>query len=153
MYRLASTSSTATVAAVKAGQSTAVTAIGAQSGGFSGLTPLTDYYAHFVHTDAAGNDSAVATSAIFTTGAPGATVVGEAIVDADGNLLANTAISKVAFLRLSDMANVLTLSAQTTDASGMLPVNNGAFSVGQTYLRILSSADGSLTGCKAYNAS
>lgn len=70
LYRLVSTSGSATVAAVKAGLSQAVSATGAQAVSFTGLTASTTYYAHFVHTDAAGNDSAVATSSAFTTSAP-----------------------------------------------------------------------------------
>lgn len=67
LYCLASSSATATVAAVKAGSSKAVTAAGAQSINLTGLMASTSYYLHFVHTDAAGNDSAVSTTAQFTT--------------------------------------------------------------------------------------
>jgi hypothetical protein len=67
LYCLASPSATATVAAVKAGSSKAVTAAGAQNINLTGLTASTSYYLHFVHTDAAGNDSAVSTTSQFTT--------------------------------------------------------------------------------------
>lgn len=69
LYRLVNTSPTATLAAVKAGTSSAVTASGVQSFTVESLTPFTTYYAHFAHTDATLNDSAVASSASFTTSA------------------------------------------------------------------------------------
>lgn len=72
LYRLASTNSTESVATVKAAALTqAVTATGSQSVTFTGLTASTTYYAHYVHADAAGNDSAISSSASFTTGAAG----------------------------------------------------------------------------------
>ena len=86
LYWLFSTSSTATAAAVKAGSSKAVSASGAQNVAGSGLTASTTYYLHFLHRDAAGNDSSVLTSASFTTQsagtpatAPGAPTIGTAV--------------------------------------------------------------------------
>lgn len=74
LYRLASTNATESVATVKAAAlSQAVSATGVQTVSFTGLTASTTYYAHYVHTDPAGNDSAVANSASFTTGAAGDT--------------------------------------------------------------------------------
>lgn len=70
LYYLASANATEAAATVKAGSSQAVTAIGAQNVTVSGLTASTSYYLHFVHTDAAANDSTVATSAQITTDAP-----------------------------------------------------------------------------------
>lgn len=70
LYWLVSSNPTATVAAVKAGFSQAVTAAGVKTVTLSGLTASTNYYLHFVHTDAAGHDSAVASSAMFTTSVP-----------------------------------------------------------------------------------
>jgi hypothetical protein len=70
LYRYASTNATETATTVKAAAlTTTVTATGVQSVSFSGLTAGTTYYAHYVHRDAAGNDSAVANSASFTTAA------------------------------------------------------------------------------------
>lgn len=68
------------VAQVQAGQdhtgaaaadsgSQSVSTTGTQNAGATGLTAETTYYAHFQHTDAASNDSAVVTSASFTTAA------------------------------------------------------------------------------------
>lgn len=73
LYRLASTNATETAATVKAAAlTTTVSATGVQSTGvtFSGLTASTTYYAHYLHRDAAGNDSAIVSSASFTTNAP-----------------------------------------------------------------------------------
>lgn len=68
LYRMVSTNATETAATVKAAALTqAVTATGSQAVSFSGLTPSTTYYAHYVHRDAAGNDSARVSSASFTT--------------------------------------------------------------------------------------
>lgn len=67
LYYLPSTLASATATAVKAGNSVAVTAIGTKSITGSGLSPSTGYYLHFLHRDAAGNDSAISTSAQFTT--------------------------------------------------------------------------------------
>jgi len=74
LYRLASTNATETAAAIKAaGLTQGVSATGAQAVTFSGLASGTTYYAHYVHTDAAGNDSAASSSASFTTTVPAAT--------------------------------------------------------------------------------
>lgn len=68
LYRFVSTSSTATAAAVKAANLTStVEATGTQAVLFTGLTASTTYYAHYLQRDAAGNDSAVATSSAFST--------------------------------------------------------------------------------------
>lgn len=69
LYYLASTNATETAATVKAASSQAVGATGSQAVSFTGLTASTTYYAHYVHTDAAANDSTVANSASFTTAA------------------------------------------------------------------------------------
>lgn len=77
LYALASINATETAATVKASPLTqAITAPGAKTVSFTGLTASTTYYAHYVHQDAAGNDSAVANSASFTTSAAGAVVKG-----------------------------------------------------------------------------
>lgn len=73
LYYLASTNATETVGTVKAASSQAVSATGSQSVSFTGLTASTTYYAHYVHTDAATNDSTVANSASFTTAAAAST--------------------------------------------------------------------------------
>lgn len=69
LYWMASANSTELLATVKGGSSQAVSATGAQSVTVGSLTASTSYYLHYAHTDAAANDSAVVTSAQFTTGA------------------------------------------------------------------------------------
>lgn len=70
LYYLASANASESVATVKAGSSQAVTATGVQNVSLTGLTASTSYYLHFVHTDAAANDSTVAsTPTQFTTSA------------------------------------------------------------------------------------
>lgn len=70
LYWLTNTSATATDTAVKAGSSQAVTTTGTQTTVSSGLTASTTYYTHFLHRNASGQDSAVVSSASFTTPAP-----------------------------------------------------------------------------------
>lgn len=69
LYYLASTNATETATTVKAAASQAVTTAGSQTVSFTGLTASTTYYAHYLHRDAAGNDSSVASSTSFTTAA------------------------------------------------------------------------------------
>jgi chitodextrinase len=67
LYYMVSTNATETATTVKAGSSKSVTASGTQNVSFTGLTASTQYYTHFLHRDAAGNDSAVANGPGFTT--------------------------------------------------------------------------------------
>jgi hypothetical protein len=69
LYFLASQNASENVATIKAGSSQAVSATGAQNVSITGLTASTAYYLHYVHTDAASNDSNVVSSAQFTTAA------------------------------------------------------------------------------------
>jgi hypothetical protein len=69
LYVYASTNAVESAATVKSGASQAVSNSGSQVAFFSGLASETAYYAHFLHRDAAGNDSAVASTASFTTDA------------------------------------------------------------------------------------
>lgn len=71
LYYLRNNSATATDVAVKAGLSQAVIASGIQTVNVTGLTASTPgNYIHYLHRDAAGNDSLVSSSAAFTTPAP-----------------------------------------------------------------------------------
>lgn len=69
LYYLPSVNSTETATAVKAAFSQAVSATGVQNVSVFSLLASTLYYLHYLHRDAAGNDSAVATSNSFTTDA------------------------------------------------------------------------------------
>ncbi len=62
LYYVATLNATETLATVKAGSSQSVIATGTQTVSVTGLAAGT-YYMHFAHTDQAGNDSAVLTSA------------------------------------------------------------------------------------------
>lgn len=73
LYYMASTNATETAATVKAGASQAVTATGAQAVSFTGLPAASTLYGHYLHRDAAGNDSTVANSGSFITDASGGT--------------------------------------------------------------------------------
>lgn len=74
LYWTTTTNASETATTVKAGSSQAVTAAGAQSTSSTGLSPGTTYYTHFLHRDAAGNDSAVLSSASFATPALSASI-------------------------------------------------------------------------------
>lgn len=70
LYRLASTAATPSAATViAAGLTQTVTTTGTQNVTFTGLTASTTYYAHYVHVDAAGNQSSRVSSSTFTTSA------------------------------------------------------------------------------------
>lgn len=70
LYYLATQNATETAATIKAANHTVdVIMTGVQVVYLTGLTPSTTYYLHFLHRDAAGNDSNILTSASFTTDA------------------------------------------------------------------------------------
>lgn len=145
LYRYISANATETAATVKAANLTqAVTATGVQNVTFTGLAASTPYYAHYVHRDAAGNDSAVASSAQFTTAeaAPPATMAEQYAVTSgttvpattdtfDGGTDPNRYFNATFNLYVKDTsqnypaADALTffwLRTPTTDAPTVLPV-------------------------------
>ena len=65
LYFLASTNAIESSVTVKAAGSQAVSSTGVKSVSFTSLTTGATYFAHYCHTDAAGNDSTVANSASF----------------------------------------------------------------------------------------
>lgn len=74
LYFLATINATETAATVKSsGATQAITTTGSKAVTVAGLTASTLYYIHFLHRDAAGNDSLVSNSASFTTAAVGDT--------------------------------------------------------------------------------
>lgn len=128
LYYLATTNSTESAATVKGGSSQAVTATGSQSVSVTGLTAGTGYYLHYVHRDAAGNDSTVASSALFTTDAVPVAVPGVRIQLHDGATeQASLTGLTVAWFDDDDPATmgapVLQSSTEATDASGWLEVD------------------------------
>jgi len=69
LFYLATINATETAATIKAGSSQTVSATGIQNVTVTGLTASTTYFLHYVHDDAATNESNVVTSASFTTDA------------------------------------------------------------------------------------
>lgn len=69
-----------------------------------------------------------------------------------GAVLASTTIPKLAILRISDMANVLTLTDQTTNGAGVLTITNAALLQGVPYLLVACNADGTAFGAEAYTS-
>lgn len=103
--------------------SVAVSSTGAKSFSATGLSAATTYYWHFLHRDAAGNDSAIATSAGFTTDAAAAgSITTSPFRNLEtGALMASVTFSKVLLWnRNTDTATVL--SSQTSNASGQLSI-------------------------------
>lgn len=137
LYRLASTNATETAATViAAALSQAVSATGVQNVSFTGLTAATTYYAHYVHRDAASNDSSVASSASFTTDAApdetaptlsDPTAYASGPTTASGTVTTNEATGTLYFLRnnsatATDVAVKAGLS-QAVTAAGIQMVN------------------------------
>lgn len=157
LYYLVSTATSATTAQVKAGSSKPVTATGAQSASASGLQAATTYRFHFLHRDAAGNDSSVVSSAPFTTAtggdttapvleAPTATATGTTTAsgtvatDEAGGLLyrfASTAATGVTAAQIK-AANL----AQTVEATGTQNVTFTALASDTTYYAYYLQRDG-----------
>jgi len=75
LYFTATTNATETAATIKTGSSQAVSTTGVQNVSFTSLSPSTTYYAHYVHDDAASNESNTQHSASFTTDAAGGTIL------------------------------------------------------------------------------
>ena len=103
--------------------SVAVSSTGAKSFSATGLSAATTYYWHFLHRDAAGNDSTIATSAGFTTDAAAAgSITTSPFRNLEtGALMASVTFSKVLLWnRNTDTATVL--SSQTSNASGQLSI-------------------------------
>lgn len=68
LYYIATINSTETAAYVKSnGATQSISSTGSKNVSFSGLSAYTTYYAHYVHRDAAGNDSSRVSSSSFTT--------------------------------------------------------------------------------------
>ncbi|MBB4844990.1 hypothetical protein HNP55_003536 [Paucibacter oligotrophus] len=89
---------------------------------------------------------------VTASGGTSATIQGDAIKTPSGSVLASTLIPKIAFLRLADMSVALSLSNQTTNAQGFVPVTSAALTAGVVYLRVLADGTGANVGCKAFTA-
>lgn len=145
LYWLASANASETAATVKAGSSQSVSASGSQSVSLTGLTASTSYYLHFVHRDAAGNDSSVATSAQFTTSAedttpptltgPSATATGT--TTASGTVSTNEATGTLYWVASANAsesaATVKAGSSQAVSATGTQTVSVSGLTASTSY--------------------
>lgn len=154
LYWLTNTSGTATATAVKAGSSQAVTAAGAQSTSSTGLSPGTTYYTHFLHRDAAGNDSAVLSSASFATPALSASIT----LTTDGTTPAASLTGLTwgwwdAYPPNTASAPLVGGSAGTTNGSGVFTatLTGTTLTAGQTGTLLIVKGDGT-EGSTANNA-
>lgn len=127
LYRMASVNAVESAATVKAAAlTTAVTATGAQAVSFAGLSASTTYYAHYVHRDAAGNDSTVASSVSFITPAA-----------------AGGGSGALRFAQLADMTETSATPPYAYSGAGGLTYNAGKAQGGTSILAL--AADGSVT--------
>lgn len=126
LYALFTTNATETAATVLASQQhQSVTATGAQTGSTTGLQAATTYYGHFVHTDAAGNASAVVNTASFQTAvASNATLTTAAHYLNNGQLRANAAVAALNIYNAATGALLVRKTGLTTDAAGKLTVSD-----------------------------
>jgi hypothetical protein len=142
LYYYASTNATETAATVKAsGATQAVSATGSQSVTFTGLTGGTTYYAHYVHRDAAGNDSSVANSSSFTTTAAG-TLTSAAIKRNNGTLAASKTLTWLTLLNDTTGAFVATKTGVTTNSSGVFTTSDSGMVAGTVYRAVWSESTG-----------
>ena len=147
LHRYVSTNASESAATVKAASlTTTVTATGVQNVSFTGLTANTTYYAHYVHRDAAGNDSAVSSSASFLTPALATATFTIPLVNNTNTPLAGQTVPKVLIVRFSDMTVRLTLANQTSNGSGNIVVNSASLTAGTAYAGFLINADGTQGG-------
>lgn len=142
LFYLIDSSITASLAAIKAGASQVVTTTGVQNVSSTGLTPSTGYYLHYVHTDAASNDSNVVHSTLFTTAATpditapvlssptgvttGPNTASGSVVTDEGNgtlyFLADTSVTAtVEAVKLSNSQGVTTTGIQNVSVLGLIP--------------------------------
>lgn len=129
LYYYASTNSSETAATIKAsGSSQAVSVTGSQAVSFTGLTASTTYYAHYVHDDAAANESNVVSSASFTTDAPQPTITS---IDGDNNVQAGQSNVSIVTSGIdpASVTQAVTLGGETltinswTDSGGNALIN------------------------------
>jgi hypothetical protein len=141
LYAVVTTSATPpSVAAIQAGTgatwagSQAISSTGAKSFSATGLTASTVYYAHFQHKDAAANESAVATSASFTTAAVASgTITTPVMKNNTGTILASEAGVVVNVYNSTTGALVVRKTGLTSSAGGVVTVNDAAIVAGTAY--------------------
>ncbi len=104
--------------------------------------------------DAAGNRSTppLPTDVTLLPAAGSASIVSQPFKNAAGTLLPNLTIPKLALLRVSDLALVLTLANQATDGAAVLSISHAALSAGTRYLLVTLDATATVFGCEPYTA-
>jgi len=147
LYALASVNSTETAATVKAsGLTQAISSTGTKTVNFTGLSPSTTYYAHYVHRDAAGNDSTRVSSASFTTQAAANATLTVPVINNTESSRNSYTLPNVVVLKLSDRTLVLNLTNQATNSSGNLVLTSNLLVAATDYMVVSFNADGSLAG-------
>lgn len=154
LYRYVSTNATETAATVKAANlSQAVTTAGSQSVSIAGLAASVTYYAHFVHRDASGNDSAVLTSAAFTTQpAAGAGTLTIPFFNGAGQGLANLTNLIIKVVAVPSTATIATFTGESTDANNNCVVSSPDIQSGTKYGCIAMNSDGTIIGSQFLTA-
>lgn len=145
LYAVATASATAPSAAqVKAGQdhtgaaalrvvSQAVSATGVQTIVSGGVTAGTRYM-HYMHEDAATNQSSVSSSASFTvTAGGGITFSSEPLKDNTGTILASLALTHYTLYDNTTGALVVRKTGLSTDVSGIVSFTDAALVSGTSY--------------------
>lgn len=159
LYAVVTASATAPSAAqVKAGQdhtgsaalrviSQAVSGTGTQSIASGSVTAGTRYM-HFMHEDAAANQSTVVSSASFVVAAT-FTITSDALEDETGAVLASTTLTRAYAIRLSDHTLVASWASPTTNGSGQLVLADAALTAVPHLLATVSNSNAD-AGAKVY---
>lgn len=104
-------------------------------------------------SDLGGNVTADAAVAAGSMGSQPGTVTTDPLRDKfTGALLAGATVPKIAFVRVSDMAAVLTVVDALTNGAGRLVTSNAALVAGVKYLVVTCNSDGSAYGAEVYTA-
>jgi hypothetical protein len=151
---MTTTATTPTAAQIKAGQNsagaaspaaTATLVSGANSAAFlfTGLTPATGYYLHITQDDTAtpANTATPVTAAMVTTNTP-AVITLPALKNNTGTLLANEVGATVHVYAVATGNKVVTKTAQTSDASGVMAVTDAALVAATEYRCVIVLASG-----------
>lgn len=104
-------------------------------------------------SDLGGNITADPAVAAGSMGSQPGTVTSEPLRDKfTGVVLSGVTIPKVAYVRVSDMAAVLTVVDALTNGAGRLVTSNAALVAGTKYLVVTCNSDGSAYGAEVYTA-
>ena len=152
---MTTTDTTPTAAQIKAGQNSAGAASPAATAtlvsganpaafAFTGLSPSTGYYLHITQDDTAtpANTATPVTAAMVTTDAPPVVITLPALKNNTGTLLANEAGATVHVYAVATGNKVVTKTAQTSDASGVMAVTDAALVAATEYRCVIVLASG-----------